>query len=128
MFYVQADDPQNVQIVSSGVVYVLATRHRSGARYKVWDLSGILEAARNISRALRALLIMIALIILAASGVGIMNIMLVTVTERTREIGIRRAFGTRRAPIRYRFLYEALIISGTGALVGIAIALQFHSL
>ena len=62
------------------------------------------------------------MIALTISGIGIMNIMLVTVTERTREIGIRKAIGAPRVAILYQFLMEALLISGTGALVGIAIA------
>jgi putative ABC transport system permease protein len=56
------------------------------------------------------------------SGIGIMNIMLVTVTERTREIGIRMAIGAQRKEILYQFLMEAFLISGSGALTGIAIA------
>jgi putative ABC transport system permease protein len=68
------------------------------------------------------LLILVATIALTISGIGIMNIMLVTVTERTREIGIRKAIGAPRVAILYQFLMEALLISGTGALLGIAIA------
>jgi len=66
--------------------------------------------------------VVIAMIALAISGIGIMNIMLVTVTERTHEIGIRKAVGANRAAILYQFLLEALMISGTGALTGIGIA------
>ena len=73
-------------------------------------------------------LIVIALIALAISGIGIMNIMLVTVTERTREIGIRKAIGAPRDAIRYQFLMEAMMISGTGALAGIAIAVAIPAI
>jgi putative ABC transport system permease protein len=62
------------------------------------------------------------MIALTISGIGIMNIMLVTVTERTREIGIRKAVGAPRDAILYQFLMEAFLISGTGAVVGILIA------
>jgi putative ABC transport system permease protein len=73
--------------------------------------------------ALTLLLIVVAMIALTISGIGIMNIMLVTVTERTREIGIRKAIGAPRAAILYQFLGEAVLISGTGALAGIAIGI-----
>lgn len=121
-FYVQADRPEDVPNVTRQVKEMLQTRHRSGAEYRAENLTGILETARNISAALTVVLIVIALIALAISGIGIMNIMLVTVTERTREIGIRMAVGARRKAILYQFLLEALMISGTGALAGIGIA------
>ena len=69
------------------------------------------------------MLVLVALIALVISGIGIMNIMLVTVTERTREIGIRKAIGATRDAIRYQFLMEAMVISGMGALAGILIAI-----
>jgi putative ABC transport system permease protein len=68
--------------------------------------------------------VLIALISLVISGVGIMNIMLVTVTERTREIGIRKAVGAPRDAILYQFLMEAFLMSATGAVVGILIAVS----
>jgi putative ABC transport system permease protein len=64
---------------------------------------------------------LVGMISLLISGVGIMNIMLVTVTERTREIGLRKAVGARRQEILYQFLIEALVISGMGATIGILI-------
>jgi putative ABC transport system permease protein len=121
--YAQADSPEDVSVVTRRLADVLKSRHRSRAKYRVWNLAGILKAARNISQALTVLLILIALIALTISGVGIMNIMLVTVTERTHEIGIRKAIGAPRAAILSQFLVEAILISGTGALAGISIGI-----
>jgi len=68
-------------------------------------------------------LIVIAFIALVISGIGIMNIMLVTVKERTREIGIRKAIGAARREIMYQFLIESFVISGGGAVIGILIGI-----
>ena len=84
-------------------------------------LTAILGAAKTISLALRIVLIVIAFIALLISGIGIMNIMLVTVTERTREIGIRKAIGAAQKEIMWQFLIEAFLISGGGAVIGILI-------
>jgi putative ABC transport system permease protein len=121
-FYVQADRPEDVPSVTRRTAETLASRHRGGAEYRVDNLTGILETAQHISAALTAVLILIALIALTVSGIGIMNIMLVTVTERTREIGIRKAVGAQHNAILYQFLMEALMISGAGSLAGIGIA------
>jgi putative ABC transport system permease protein len=120
--YVQADRPENVPELTKQVGQLLSSRHRRGAEYLAENLDSLLDSARRISLALTVLLIVVATIALTISGIGIMNIMLVTVTERTREIGIRKAIGAPRVAILYQFLMEAFLISGTGALVGIAIA------
>jgi len=122
-FYAQADKADDVPLVTERVAGLLASRHRPDAKYRVRNLTSMLSAARNIAHALTILLILVALIALTISGIGIMNIMLVTVTERTREIGIRKAIGAPRDAILYQFLAEAVLISGTGALVGIAIGI-----
>jgi putative ABC transport system permease protein len=126
--YVQADRSEDVRMVTHEVAEILRGRHRTGARYSVQNLTGILETARQIAAALTVVLVVIALIALTISGIGIMNIMLVTVTERTREIGIRKAIGASREAILYQFLMEALAISGTGALAGIFIAVMIPGL
>jgi putative ABC transport system permease protein len=123
-FYVQASRAEDVPGVTTAVADILQSRHRPGAEYYVQNLRSILEAARMISVALTVLLILVAFIALTISGIGIMNIMLVTVTERTHEIGIRKAIGASRDAILYQFLTEALLISGAGALLGIAIAVS----
>jgi putative ABC transport system permease protein len=120
--YAQAGRSEDVPKVTRGVAEVLQSRHRPDAEFRVQNLTAILETAHRISLALTIVLLLIALIALAISGIGIMNIMLVTVTERTREIGIRKAIGARRQEILYQFLIEAFLISGSGAVVGILIA------
>jgi putative ABC transport system permease protein len=120
-FYVQAKSAEDVPELTTAVTRLLNSRHRSGAEYQIQNLSSLLDAAHKISLALTVLLIVVAMIALTISGIGIMNIMLVTVTERTREIGIRKAIGAPRDAILYQFLTEALLISGAGSLAGIAI-------
>ena len=98
---------------------ILEARHRPGARYRVDTLTAILEAAKNISLILSLVLVLVSAITLLISGIGIMNIMLVTVTERTREIGIRLSVGATPKEILLQFLTEAVVISLTGGTVGI---------
>jgi putative ABC transport system permease protein len=119
--YVQASQPEQVESVQKQLTRLLASRHPAGAVYDVNTLTAILTAAKNISRGLTIMLILVAFIALLISGIGIMNIMLVTVQERTREIGIRKAIGAARKEIMYQFLIEAFLISGGGAVLGILI-------
>jgi len=118
---VQADKAETVATVQKQLKQLLESRHPAEAEYKVLTLTAILNAAKNISLALTIVLIIIAFIALVISGIGIMNIMLVTVTERTREIGIRKAIGAARKEIMYQFLIESFVISGGGAVIGILI-------
>jgi len=119
IIYAQADRAEDVPLVTRELGELLRSRHRAGAKYNVQNLTSILDAARKISFALSIVLLVIGLITLTIGGVNIMNIMLVTVTERTREIGLRKAVGARRLDIRYQFLLEAVMISSIGALAGI---------
>ena len=121
--YVQASKAEDVPSVQHQLARLLESRHPPEADYKVQTLTAILGAARNISLALTIVLIIIAAIALLISGIGIMNIMLVTVTERTREIGIRKAIGAARREILYQFLVESFFISGGGAVIGILIGI-----
>lgn len=124
VLYAQAGSPQEVPALTRQVTEVLRSRHRPEAVYKVENMRGILDTVSKISLALTVTLLLIGFIALAVSGIGIMNIMLVTVTERTHEIGVRMAVGAPRREIRWQFLLEALIISGAGALIGILIAVS----
>ncbi len=127
--YVQARRAQDVPALTEEVRRILESRHRPGANYYVGNLTGILEAARKIALVLTIVLILISTIALVISGIGIMNIMLVTVTERTREIGIRMAVGASRRDILQQFLFEAVLISVSGGLAGVllGVAIPFSA-
>jgi putative ABC transport system permease protein len=117
-----------VEQATKMVETILQSRHRAGAHYSVMNLNGILDTARQIAAILNAVLILVSAIALVISGIGIMNIMLVTVTERTREIGLRMAVGAARRDILEQFLAEAVLISmvggAAGILIGVAIPLS----
>jgi putative ABC transport system permease protein len=120
-FYSQASGPDQISSVAKQLERLMKSRHPVEAEYNVQTLTAILSAARTIAMALRIVLIVIAAIALLISGIGIMNIMLVTVKERTREIGIRKAVGAASKEIMSQFLIEAFLISGGGAVIGILI-------
>jgi putative ABC transport system permease protein len=119
--YVQARSPREVDRVAARLQEILEARHRPGARYRVDTMTAILNAAKNISLILSLVLVLVSAITLLISGIGIMNIMLVTVTERTREIGVRLAVGASPREILLQFLTEAILVSFSGGLMGILV-------
>ena len=117
--YVMAESMEVVSQVSDKILKLLIQRHRNQNFYSVMTLSEILNAANKISLGLTLVLLVIAAISLISSGISIMNVMLITVTERTREIGVKKSIGAYRRVLLTEFLVEALILSFGGGLVGI---------
>jgi macrolide transport system ATP-binding/permease protein len=127
--FVQAVDQAGIQTAIGQVTDILARRHRirPGAvnDFSVRNLSQIAETAESSSRIMALLLAAVASISLVVGGIGIMNILLVSVTERTREIGLRMAIGARRLHVLLQFLAEAVFLSVSGGIVGIIIGAAF---
>jgi putative ABC transport system permease protein len=122
---VQASSPKTMSLVEDGLNSLLRQRHsiREGADsdFTVRNLTALANTAAETTRTMSLLLGAIASVSLLVGGIGIMNIMLVSVTERTREIGIRMAIGARERDILLQFLLEAIVISIIGCLIGLFI-------
>jgi macrolide transport system ATP-binding/permease protein len=125
--FVKVADTEAVEQVQSEVQNLLERQHhiRSGEDddFTVRSLNEIAQASENASRVMTLLLAAVASISLLVGGIGIMNIMLVSVTERTREIGIRMAIGARKRHILLQFLTEALLLSAVGGVSGIVLGI-----
>ena len=120
---VRAVSAEKVQEAQEQITLLLRQRHRIAEGreddFTVRNLSDIAEAAQSTARVMAILLGSVAGISLLVGGIGIMNIMLVSVTERTREIGIRMAVGARSKDIMLQFLVEAVVMAATGGIIGI---------
>jgi ABC-type antimicrobial peptide transport system permease subunit len=127
--YVQAVTSADVQTAVAQVTQILARRHRikpGGVNdFSIRNLSQIAETAEGSSRIMAILLAAVASISLVVGGIGIMNILLVSVTERTREIGLRMAIGARRIHVLLQFLVEAVFLSISGGAAGIVLGIGF---
>src|ERR1700722_9031163 len=121
--YFSVASPQDVIPATAAIKRVLQSRHRSESVYSVQNLTQLLTVASRIADALTLILMLVAFVTLLVSGIGIMNIMLATVTSRIREIGIRKAIGATNREIRFQFLAEAILISLIGGFAGIVIGL-----
>ncbi len=117
---VEVDTLERV-IATAGVIEDLLRRHHRVRDYDIIVPLELLRQARETKRIFNIVLGSIAAISLLVGGIGIMNIMLATVTERTREIGIRRALGAKRRDIVMQFLSESIILSGFGGLIGLGL-------
>ena len=116
-------DSSEVPRATEDIENVLRARHRPESVYKLSNLTQLLSVAARTANTLSTVLLLVSVLTLLVSGVGIMNIMLATVNNRIREIGVRRAVGATRAEIRAQFLTEAMLISLSGGIVGIFLGL-----
>jgi putative ABC transport system permease protein len=124
LIYVSAEDRGTVNSVMSQVTNLLVQRHDvdpSMPDFQLMTQDSIIDAQASTTEAFRNLLAWVAAISLVVGGIGIMNIMLVSVTERTREIGLRQALGARPRDVRLQFLLEAIVLSLVGGLVGVLV-------
>jgi len=105
------------------ILRVIKSRHRPESQYNVDNLTDVLQVAQNTADAFTVILLLFAVITLVVGGVGIMNIMLATVSTRIREIGIRKAVGATNIEIELQFLTEAVLISLVGGIIGTLIGM-----
>lgn len=121
--YFTVASPEDVIPATARIERVIRSRHRPESVYQVSNLTQLLSVWDKIANALTVGLLLIAAVTLLVSGIGIMNIMLATVSSRIREIGIRKAVGATNQEIRFQFLAEAVSISLIGGIIGIIIGL-----
>ena len=124
MLYVEVEDGADLSEVTTQIEILLAKRHDvtlDSLDFTVTSQQDIITTRESTTAAFRSLLAWVAGVSLIVGGIGIMNIMLVSVTERTREIGIRQAIGATPADIRMQFLAEALLLSILGGVIGMGV-------
>jgi len=125
--HVQMRSPEEMTEAQAVLTELLRTRHRLSPTqdndFTIRSQADILQAFTGVSQTMTVLLGGIAAVSLIVGGIGIMNIMLVSVTERTREIGIRKAVGARRRDILLQFLVESVALSVTGGVIGVGVGI-----
>ena len=123
LIYFSVADPAMVEPATEQIRRVIQSRHRAESVYNITNLTQLVAVAEKTANALTMVLLAVAAVVLLVSGIGIMNIMLATVSARIREIGIRKALGATNREIRFQFLSEAILISVGGGLIGVVIGL-----
>ncbi|MBR1460276.1 ABC transporter permease, partial [bacterium] len=123
MITVKAQNDEVLSIAQEDITEILKKRHRIGVKqdndFEINNFDEIMETIKSTSRTMSLFLLIIAGVSLLVGGIGIMNIMLVSVTERTKEIGIRMSIGAKSSDIRFQFLLESFILSMSGGGVGV---------
>ena len=125
MLTLEADEVDNVAIATEEITQILRTEHKlkdsQEDDFRIMDAGSMVGAAQDSASLMSAVLTLVAAITLLVSGIGIMNVMFVTVAERTKEIGIAKAIGGKQGDILTQFLLESIILSMIGGLIGVAI-------
>ena len=125
MIYTLADDINNIEIATKELIEILREEHQlkdsQEDDFRLMDAGAMVGAAQDSAKLMTFLLTSVAAIVLLVSGIGIMNVMFVTVAERTKEIGISKAIGGKQEDILGQFLLESVILSTIGGLLGIAL-------
>lgn len=129
-FQINVANSSEVDQVSKDIISLMERRHRNSGEenYLYQSAQQQMDMMNNVLNMLSSVIGAIAAISLLVGGIGVMNIMLVSVTERTREIGIRKAIGATRKDVLIQFLVEAMIVSGTGGLIGTILGLTIQSI
>ena len=117
--FAQVHDFDQMPLAVATVEEILRERHHPGSQYEVQSMSAVVRVANTVSVGLLVVFIMVAGVSVVVGGVGIMNILLSSVEQRTREIGIRMSVGARRRDILQQFLLEALVLGTVGSLLGV---------
>lgn len=121
--FAEAREFSELPVAVRTVEEILRERHRPGSVYEVESMTSVVTLARTISVALIVVFILAAAVSVVVGGVGIMNILLASVEQRTREIGVRMSVGASRRDILGQFLFEALALGVAGASLGVAVGL-----
>lgn len=124
-YYIEATDENVVDVAVSSVKSFLTRRFGSDSGFSVTSVSAIIDTMNEILGMMTTMLAGIAAISLIVGGIGVMNIMTVSVSERTREIGIRKAIGARTTDILLQFLIESVLLSAIGGVIGILAGIGF---